>query len=124
MKKYELILNQRKKVLLGIIDVLILQWVKENPMGGQEIINKIHGQFDVKIGAGTMYPILFSLKRRNLAYTRNDKKRKLYFLTNKGKIACKAFIEDYSKIKNDLELFLEQKKENGIRKMFNNLLRK
>ena len=37
----EYILNQRKKALLGIMDVLILQWIKENPIGGQDIMNKI-----------------------------------------------------------------------------------
>ena len=124
MTKYETILNQRKKALLGIIDILILQWIKENPMGGQDIMNKIQNQFDVKIGPGTMYPILFSLKKRNLVNTKIDKKRKLYFLTKKGKTACKAFVEDYSNIQKDVYSFFKQRKEIGIKKMFNNLLRK
>ena len=120
----EYILNQRKKALLGIMDVLILQWIKENPIGGQDIMNKILKQFDIKIGPGTMYPILFSLKKRALVNTKIDKKRKLYLLTDKGKIASKAFVKDYSKIKNDLEPFLEEKKETGIKKVFDTLLKK
>jgi len=124
MTKYETILNQRKKALLGIMDVLILQWAKESPISGQEIMNKIQEQFNVKIGPGTMYPILFSLKKRNLVNTKIDKKRKLYFLTKKGKTACKAFVEDYSNIQKDVYSFFEQKREKGIKKIFNNLLRK
>ena len=118
MKKYEpihkrkrlgekYILNQRKKALLGIIDVLILQWAKERPISGQEIMNKILEQFNVKIGPGTMYPILFSLKKRSLVKTMTYKKRKLYLLTNKGKIVSKAFMKDYSKIQKDIYHFLK-----------------
>lgn len=123
-KEEEYILNQRKKVLLGIIDILILQWIKENPMAGQDIMNKILKQFNVKIGPGTMYPILFSMKKRNLVNTKIDKKKKLYLLTNKGKIASKAFMNDYVNIQKDIGLFLEEKRETGIKKVFNNLLGK
>jgi len=103
----EYILNQRKKALLGIIDVLIQQWIKENPMSGQDIMNKIQNQFNVKIGPGTMYPILFSLKRHKLVNTKKAKKKKLYFLTKKGKSAVKALTKDYSKIQKDVRSFFE-----------------
>jgi len=119
----EYILQQRKKALLGVMDVLILQWIKEEPISGQDMMNKLFKDFDIKIGPGTMYPILFSLKKRKLVNTKIDKKRKLYFLTNKGKIASKAFIKDYSNIQKDIGFFLEEKKETGIKKVFN-LLRK
>lgn len=109
-------LNQRKKALLGIIDVLILQWIKENPISGQDIMNKILKQFDIKIGPGTMYPILYSLKNRNLVNTKIDKKRKLYLLTNKGKIASKVFMEDYLKIQEDIGGFLNKKEKQELKK--------
>ncbi|MBL7148077.1 MAG: PadR family transcriptional regulator [Nanoarchaeota archaeon] len=117
------ILNQRKRALLGIIDVLILHWIKEDPISGQDMMNRIQEQFNIKIGPGTMYPILFSLKNRNLVNTKIDKKRKLYILTNKGKIASKAFMKDYVNIQKDIGLFLEEKRETGIKKVFN-ILRK
>jgi len=94
----EYILNQRKKVLLGIMDTLILQWIKDKHMSGKDIASKILNQFNIFIGPGTLYPILHSLKKRNLVNMKIDKKSKLYFLTDKGKIASKSLIEDYSKI--------------------------
>ena len=102
MEKY--ILNQKKKALLGIIDILILQWVKENPMSGQDIMNKIQKQFGIKISPGTMYPILFTLKERRLVDVRLYNKRKLYFLTDKGKIAVKSLVKNFLDIKRKLGL--------------------
>ena len=102
------ILAQRKKALLGIMDILILRWIKENPMSGQDIMNKIWNQFGIKISPGTMYPILFSLKRRHLVNIKIYMKRKLYFLTDKGKAVSKALTKDYLNIQKDILQFFKR----------------
>jgi len=40
----------RKKAVLGIIDILILHWVKKQPLCGQDIMDKLQKEFSVKIG--------------------------------------------------------------------------
>lgn len=101
------VLAQRKKALLGIIDTLILRWIKENPMSGQDIMNEIQDQFNVKIGPGTMYPILFTLKNHNLVDVRSYNKRKLYFLTDKGKAVSRALTKDYLNIQKGILAFFK-----------------
>lgn len=105
----DFILKQRKKILLGIMDILILEWIKKNPISGQEIMDRIKTHFNVMIGPGTMYPILFSLKKRNLVYTEMDKKRKLYLLTNKGRETINTLKKDHSNIQKAVYSFLKKK---------------
>ena len=90
------------------MDILILRWIKENPMSGQDIMNKIWNQFGIKISPGTMYPILFSLKRRHLVNIKIYMKRKLYFLTDKGKAVSKALTKDYLNIQKDILQFFKR----------------
>lgn len=103
-RKY--VMNLRKKALLGIMNLLILQWIKKNPLCGQDIINKIFNEFDIKISSGTMYPILFSLIKYKLVSTKLKKKKKLYCLTQKGKKISGFMLKDYLKIQKDLKKFL------------------
>jgi len=93
----EYILNQRKKTLLGKINVLIFQWIKETPLSGQDIMNKIQDQFNVKIGPGTMYPILYQLQNKSLIESKLYNKKKMYFLTKKGKTVSTKVKNDYLK---------------------------
>ena len=72
-------------------------------------MNKIQDQFDIKIGAGTMYPILSSLKKHSLVNTVMYKKRKLYFLTNKGKINLGKIIKEYMIIQNGIISFFKKR---------------
>jgi len=97
--------NLRKKILLSIIDILTLQCVRKNTINTQNIINKIQKQFDVKISSSRMYSILFSLKKQGLVNTKINKKRKLYFLTNKGKIINKSLLKDYVDMQKKIGFF-------------------
>src|SRR3989338_4558752 len=54
----------KKKFLLGVIDVLIIAWLKEKPLSGQEIMARITAEYGISVSAGTLYPILFSLQRK------------------------------------------------------------
>lgn len=101
--------NLRKKALLSIINLLILQCVKENPITVHKIMNKIQGQFDVKISPSTIYSILSSLKKHGLVYMKIYKKRKLHFLTNRGKIASKTLFKDYANIQKKISYIISQK---------------
>lgn len=102
------IINVRKKALLGIIDLLILNWVKKQPLCGQDIRNKIHREFDLNIGPGTMYPILYQLQNKGFIESKMYNKKKMYFLTKKGKALSTKAKKDYLKIDELILNFLKK----------------
>ena len=81
-----------KSLLTGSTTTLILKLLEEKDMYGYEMIetlaNKSDHTFDLK--AGTLYPILHGLEKKELveSYEKkadNDRLRKYYHLTKKGK---------------------------------------
>ena len=87
------IFEQKKKVLLGMMDILILSWIKTVPLCGQDIMDKIKKEYGVSIGSGTMYPILFNLYGKDIVNTTRVNKKKLYHLTEKGKEIVDVWLE-------------------------------
>ena len=54
LRTKEYVIEQRKRILLGIIEILVIQWIKENPLCGQDIINKIKKEFNILFSSGTI----------------------------------------------------------------------
>lgn len=104
-KKKAHILNFRKKSLLGIIDILILNWIRKQPLCGQDINREVLTKFKIEIGPGTLYPILYSLKKRGLIEPRLYNKKKMYFLTKNGKEISTKVQGDYFKIQKLITSF-------------------
>lgn len=92
----------RKKAVLGIIDMLILHWIKKQPLCGQDIMDKLQKEFSVRIGPGTMYPILFQLRNHGFVVIKQYNKKKMYFITNKGKVIAREAQKDYAAIQKFL----------------------
>lgn len=97
-KKYDI----RKKALLGIIDILILHWVKKQPLCGKEIRDRIKTEFSLYVGPGTLYPILYQLQYRGFIKAKAYNKNKMYFLTKKGKIISTKVRKDYTEMRNEI----------------------
>ena len=76
-----------RKLFLGFIQVHILHHAKKKPFYGSWMIQELehHGY---EISAGTLYPILHSLKKAELLQVEekleNGKIRKYYSITNDG----------------------------------------
>ena len=102
LKQNNHIVKFRKKALLGIIDILILHWIKKQPLCGQDIMNKLQNEFSVKIGPGTMYPILFQLRDDDFVEIKQYHKKKMYFVTNKGKAIAREGQKEYATIQEIL----------------------
>jgi len=92
----------RKKAVLGMIDILILHWVKKQPLCGQDIMDKLQKEFSVRIGPGTMYPILFQLHEYCFVEIKQYNKKKMYFITNKGKAIAREAEKEYATIQEIL----------------------
>lgn len=101
------ILNLRKKALLGVVDILILNWVKKQPLCGQNIMKKVLEEFNVYIGPGTLYPILYNLQNKGFVESKLYNKKKIYFLTKKGKQVSAKAQKDYFKINKSILNFLK-----------------
>jgi DNA-binding PadR family transcriptional regulator len=77
------------KLMKGLLDLIVLQFLNNQPMHGYQIITKIRKNYGVYFGPSTIYPLLNSLEKKGLVnseWNMNfDRPRKMYSLTNNGK---------------------------------------
>ena len=76
------------KLMKGLLDLIILQFLSTQPMHGYQIITKIRKNFGVYFGPSTIYPLLSTLEKKgfvksewNMNY---ERPRKIYSLTSNG----------------------------------------
>ncbi len=78
----------QNKLVKGLLDVVVLQLLKTNPMHGYQIIISLRKQFGVYFGPSTIYPLLNQLEDKGLVKSgwdmNNERPRKVYKLTNEG----------------------------------------
>jgi DNA-binding PadR family transcriptional regulator len=76
------------KLMKGLLDVIILQYLKNEPMHGYQIITKIRKGFGVYFGPSTIYPLLATLEKKGYVDSEwnmdCERPRKVYKLTNDG----------------------------------------
>ena len=77
------------KLTKGLIDMIILQYLNQEPMHGYQIITKIRKGFGVYFGPSTIYPLLGTLEKKGYVKSTwnmdTERPRKVYQLTNDGK---------------------------------------
>ena len=85
------------KLAKGLLDLIILQYLNQQPMHGYQIITKIRKSFGVYFGPSTIYPFLSQLEKkgyiRSQWNTDSERPRKVYTLTHDGQ-AMLNFTED------------------------------
>jgi len=78
----------QNKLMKGLLDLVILQFLNSNPMHGYQIISSIRKNFGVYFGPSTIYPLLNSLEEKGYIKSQwdlsNERPRKVYKLTNEG----------------------------------------
>jgi PadR family transcriptional regulator, regulatory protein PadR len=76
------------KLAKGLLDLIILQFLKSQPMHGYEVITKIRKNFGIYFGPSTIYPLLTSLEKKKYIVSQwdmsSERPRKVYRLTNDG----------------------------------------
>jgi DNA-binding PadR family transcriptional regulator len=76
------------KLMKGLLDLIILQFLNAQPMHGYQIITKIRKSFGVYFGPSTVYPLLNTLEKKGLVNSswnmNSDRPRKIYSLTTNG----------------------------------------
>ncbi len=76
------------KLMRGLLDLVILQFLNSKPMHGYSIITSIRRNFGVYFGPSTIYPLLGTLEEKGYIKSqwdlKNDRPRKVYSLTHEG----------------------------------------
>jgi len=76
------------KLMKGLLDLIILQFLNGQPMHGYQIITKIRKNFGVYFGPSTIYPLLGTLEKKKYVKSEwnmsNERPRKVYKLTTEG----------------------------------------
>jgi PadR family transcriptional regulator PadR len=79
----------QNKLMKGLLDLVILQFLNAKPMHGYQIISSIRKNFGVYFGPSTIYPLLNSLEEKGYIKSQwdlsNERPRKVYHLTNEGR---------------------------------------
>ncbi|MBC7129959.1 PadR family transcriptional regulator [Candidatus Bathyarchaeota archaeon] len=77
------------KLMKGLLDLIVLQFLSSKPMHGYQIITKIRKTFGVYFGPSTIYPLLNALEKNGYVTSEwdmsNDRPRKVYKLTPEGR---------------------------------------
>ena len=108
------------KLAKGLIDVIILQFLNNQPMHGYQIISQIRKSFGVYFGPSTVYPLLGAMEKKGYVASEwnmeSDRPRKVYSLTNEGQgvlnftenslnlIIKKIGTEHVARLENEVEL--------------------
>ncbi len=78
----------QNKLMKGLLDLVILQFLNAKPMHGYQIISTIRKNFGVYFGPSTIYPLLNRLEEKGYIESEwdlsHERPRKVYELTNEG----------------------------------------
>ncbi len=81
----------------GMLDLVVLQFLSQQPMHGYQIITRIRRSFGVYFGPSTIYPMLGNLEKKGYVKStwnmETERPRKIYNLTNDG-LNLLSFTED------------------------------
>jgi len=77
------------KLTKGLLDMIILEYLQQEPMHGYQLITKIRKTYGVYFGPSTVYPLLGILEKKGYVTSSwnmdTDRPRKVYKLSNDGK---------------------------------------
>ena len=85
------------KLMKGLLDLIVLQFLSAQSMHGYQIITKIRKTFGVYFGPSTIYPLLGALEKKGYVKSEwnmsSERPRKVYRLTIEGQ-SLLNFTED------------------------------
>jgi len=115
MQSSKILKDLRKRTIKNFMDIFVLKQLQENPLSGYDIIGLIHKKFHVLISSGTVYSMLYSLERDSLIKGIQDKRRRIYELTEKGERTIRAVMQANGEIQNCLKKCSNPNRGKGFR---------
>lgn len=77
-----------KELTKGLLDLVVLGFLKSEPMHGYKIIKSIRQNFGIYFGPSTIYPYLNNLEKNGYIKSQwdvnSDRPRKVYHITSEG----------------------------------------
>ncbi len=96
------------KLMRGLLDLVVMQFLKTKPMHGYQIIATLRKQFGVYFGPSTIYPMLSAMEESEYIKSQwdleNERPRKVYNITHKGEEVLSCTEESLSQIYRKLEI--------------------
>lgn len=81
-------------MMRAILDLVILEILKTNPVHGYGIIKTIRKTFGVYFGPSTVYPLLAAMEKKGLLKSEwkvDDRPRRIHHITQKGETTLTEF---------------------------------
>ena len=76
------------KLMRGLLDLVVLQFLNSRPMHGYQVISDLRKNFGVYFGPSTIYPLLSAFEEKGYIKSHwdmeNDRPRKVYSITPQG----------------------------------------
>jgi DNA-binding PadR family transcriptional regulator len=94
-----------ERTIKNFLDIVVMAELKKQSLSGYDFIAFINKRFNILISAGTVYSLLYSLERKKLIESLEERKR-TYKLTAKGTKTIDIILNDCSKIEGFLENIL------------------
>jgi DNA-binding PadR family transcriptional regulator len=92
-----------RRVIKNFLDVLVLTEMKDKPLSGYDVIGLIHKKYNVLLSSGTIYSQLYSLEREGIIIGVEDRRKRVYELTEKGE----QTIEDIMRVNGKIQSLLK-----------------
>ncbi len=105
----------RKKLVNGLLELLILTTLRQKETSGYGLISQIHRTFEVLLSPGSLYPMLISLEKMGLIEGKKSDGKKLYKLTSEGESLCHLLYLDYMKVTSKATSMIEANQERAKR---------
>jgi PadR family transcriptional regulator PadR len=81
------------KLAKGLLDMIVLQLIDQQPMHGYQVITKIRKTFGIYFGPSTIYPLLATLEKKGYLISAwnmdSEKPRKVFTITTAGQTMLK-----------------------------------
>ena len=91
-----------KQLTRGLLDIIVLELLRSEPMHGYRIITAIRRNFGIYFGPSTIYPFLNELQDkgfiRSMWDTNHDRPRKVFHLTAEGGNVLNGIEQSFSTI--------------------------
>jgi PadR family transcriptional regulator, regulatory protein PadR len=112
--------KDRREVLQGTLDMLVLRALRLEPMHGWGITERIEqwSESVLQLGQGTLYPALYRLERQGLIrsewrVTANNRRARYYSLTPQGRRQLDRELEEWRRMSRAINLVLEASLDGG-----------
>ena len=106
--------SRKTQLLKGLAELALLSLLREGPLYGLEILDRLRADAGMQLAEGAIYPLLHRLEKAGLTRAEwrieddGARPRKYYALTDPGHAELAVQVGDWRQISTRLSTFLER----------------